>query len=113
MILHFIGFASFLGPAVRHVSILYISRASRPFRCAQVIIELPCAIYELLFPSGAPSVNLPAMAAGSDEGMHLRAARSTLAVMRIICALLLVVAAPFLSKESTRHAPKGLKEPKC
>ena len=56
-----------------------------------MIIELPCAIYELLVPSGA------------DDGMHLKAARSGLAVMRIVYAVLLVVAAPFLSKESTRR----------
>jgi len=71
VILHFVGFAAFLGPAV--------------------IIELPVAVYEILTHQS------------SGGGLHLEAARLGLAAMRILCAVLLVIAAPFLTRESTKN----------
>lgn len=71
VILHFVGFAAFLGPAV--------------------IIELPVAVYELLTHEG------------SGSGFHVEAARMGLAAMRIICAVLLVISAPFLARDSTKN----------
>jgi len=71
VILHFIGFAAFLGPAV--------------------IIELPVAVHEILTHQG------------SGDGLALEVVRMGLAGMRVMCAVLLVVAAPFLGKDKTKN----------
>eukprot|EP00913_Durusdinium_trenchii_P000879 g817.t1 len=75
VILHFLGFAAFLGPVV--------------------LIELPVAIIELVNSEGF-------VGSFNDDGW-LKNARMVLIIMRILCAVLLVVAAPFLGKSKTRN----------
>lgn len=73
--MHFLGFAAFLGPVV--------------------LIELPVAIIELVNSEGF-------VGSFNDDGW-LKNARMVLIIMRILCAVLLVVAAPFLGKSKTRN----------
>ena len=74
--LHMLGFFSFLGPAV--------------------LIELPIAVMELAESDGIQR---------SWEGdASLQNSRLVLAVMRALCAVLLLFAAPFLAKSKTRNA---------
>lgn len=75
VILHFLGFAAFLGPVV--------------------IIELPVAIIEL--------VNGPGFVPRVEKDGWLQNARMVSIIMRILCAVLLIVAAPFLGKSKTRN----------
>jgi len=75
VILHFLGFAAFLGPVV--------------------FIELPVAILEL--------VNGEGFSSSMDGDGWLKNARMVLIIMRILCAVLLIIAAPFLGKSKTRN----------
>ncbi|CAE7792022.1 unnamed protein product [Symbiodinium sp. CCMP2456] len=75
VMLHMIGFFAFLGPAV--------------------IIELPVALYEIITGSGGLS--------SWDEGPFIKHYRLVLAVMRVLCAILLLFAAPFLTTTKTRN----------
>ncbi|CAJ1369285.1 unnamed protein product, partial [Effrenium voratum] len=56
-----------------------------------VIIELPVAVHEILTHQG------------SGDGLALEVVRMGLAGMRVMCAVLLVVAAPFLGKDKTKN----------
>jgi len=75
VMLHMIGFFAFLGPAV--------------------IIELPVALYEIITGAGGLS--------SLDEGPFIKHYRLVLAVMRVLCAILLLFAAPFLATTKTRN----------
>ncbi|CAE7422489.1 dnaJ [Symbiodinium natans] len=75
VMLHMIGFFAFLGPAV--------------------LIELPVAIYEIT--TGADGLG------SMDEGIMVKHYRMVLAVMRVLCAVLLVFAAPFLATAETKN----------
>ncbi|CAE7474375.1 unnamed protein product [Symbiodinium necroappetens] len=73
--LHMLGFFSFLGPAV--------------------VIELPIAVMEMVESDGIQQ--------SWDADACLQNSRLVLAAMRALCAVLLVIAAPFLGKSKTRN----------
>ncbi|CAE7241136.1 unnamed protein product [Symbiodinium pilosum] len=75
VMLHMIGFFAFLGPAV--------------------LIELPVALYEII--TGADGL------ASLDEGIMVKHYRFLLAVMRVVCAVLLLFSAPFLVTSKTKN----------
>jgi len=75
VMLHFIGFFAFLGPAV--------------------LIELPIAFYEIS--TGAGGLY------GHDESMLIQYCRLVFAMMRVICGICLIFSAPFLATEKTKN----------
>ena len=75
VMLHMLGFLAFLGPVV--------------------LIELPVAVMELLNGDGFVSMQ--------EKDGWLQNARVVLIIMRILCAVLLIAAAPFLGKSKTRN----------